>query len=90
MDKDVENYIRFIVMNKIEKILKARKKMKVLMMKQDKVFQKLLKDLNADEIHNPVLADQVFDYLYNGTSHSLTSVKKELQKNSKTSSWWHR
>ena len=60
------------------------------MTKQDKVFQKLLKDLNADEIYNPVLADQVFDYLYNGTSHSLTSVKKELQKNSKTLSWWYR
>lgn len=77
-------------MNKIGKILKARKKMKALMMKQDKVFQKLLKDINADEIHNPVLADQIFDYLYNGTRHSLTLAKKELQKSSKTLSWWQR
>lgn len=60
------------------------------MMKQDKVFQKLLKDLNADEVHNPVLADQVFDYLYNGTRHCLTSIKKELQKNGKTMAWWQR
>ena len=77
-------------MNKIKKTLKARKKMKSLMMKQDKVFQKLLKDLNADEVHNPVLADQVFDYLYNGTPHSLKAAKKELQKNANTLSWWHR
>ena len=75
-------------MNKIERILKAREKMKALMIKQDKVFQKILKDLNADETHNPVLADQLFDYLYNGTSHSLTSIKKQLQKNGKTMAWW--
>lgn len=75
-------------MNKIGKIMKARKKMKSLMMKQDKVFQKLLKDLNADEIHNPVLADWIFDYLYNGTPHSLKAVKKQLQKDGKTMAWW--
>ena len=58
------------------------------MIKQDKVFQKLLKDLNADEIHNPVLADNIFDYLYNGTPHCLKAAKKQLQKDGKTMAWW--
>lgn len=70
--------------------MKARKKMKSLMMKQDKIFHKLLKDLNADETHNPVFADNIFDYLYNGTPHSLKSAKKQLQKDGKTMAWWQR
>lgn len=75
-------------MNKIEKILKARKKMKALMIKQDKIFQKLLKDLNKNEVNDSVLADHIFDYLYSGTNYSLTAVKKQLQKNGKTVAWW--
>ena len=58
------------------------------MIKQDKIFQKLLKDLNKNEVNDSVLADHIFDYLYSGTNYSLTAVKKQLQKNGKTVAWW--
>ena len=90
MDKDVKNRIVCDTMNKIDKILKARKKMKSLMLKQDKVFYKLLDDLGENDPHDCILADWIFDYLYNGTPHALKYIKKNLQRNAKTVAWWQR
>lgn len=76
-------------MDKIKQIQKARKKMKSLMIKQDKVFIDLLDKISIKEPKNAALADKIFDYLYNGTAFSLQLIKQELKKR-KPKSWWHR
>lgn len=77
-------------MNKIDKILKARKKIEALNKKQDKIFNKTLDDLGGCTPDFYDLPDWLFDYLYNGTKHSLVNIKKHLQKNAKTLSWWQK
>ena len=82
-------------MKKIEKIEKARKKMKVLILKQDKIYYDLLDDLGKKDSYDCLLADKIFDYLYNGMDFSLGLIKESLQHDEEVQrktpkSWWHR
>lgn len=66
------------------------------MVKQEKVFNDLLDKIGVKEPDNISMADKIFDYLYNGTSYSLSLIKQELikkeikNKKQEAKSWWHR
>ena len=82
-------------MRKIEKIEKARKKMKVLMVKQEKIFNDLLDDLGQEDSFDCLLVDYIFNYLYDGTNYSLGLIKESLAHDDEVErktpkSWWHR
>ena len=77
-------------MNEYKEIVKSRKKMRKLMIKQESIFNNLLDKIGVKEPENISMADKIFDYLYNGTSYSLSLIKQELNNNKSKKSWWHR
>jgi len=77
-------------MNKIKKITNARKKIKLLKDKQEKVLHGLMDDIGRNNAGDIFLSDLIFDYLHNGTDSSLNSLTNKLTKNGKRMAWWQR
>jgi len=77
-------------MNHLKEIIKARKLVKSLMRKEEKVFNDLLDKIGVKEPEHLKLSDKIYDYLYNGTSFSLGLIKQELNNKKTPKSWWHR
>ena len=77
-------------MNKIKKITNARKKIKLLKDKQEKVLHDLMDDIGRNNAEDIFLSDLIFDYLRNGTDSSLNSLTNKLTKNGKRMAWWQR
>ena len=65
-------------MKNIKKIIKARKKMRALLIKQERIFTDLLDQLGKKDPEDTLACDLIFEYLYSGTNHHLNKVKEKL------------